>query len=146
MEHSLSVVWSSPGSPCPEGDSIRTHVFVDEQGYTPELEFDESDQSCWHLVTYQNGAPMATGRLIEGGNHSWHLGRIAVEKPLRGIGLGTFLVQCMIEKAADLGAEQLLLGAQCRARGFYEKLGFRVCGGEYMDGHVPHVPMCRSLP
>lgn len=35
--------------------------------------------------------------------------------------------------------------AQTRAIGFYERLGYAVCGEEHMDGHVPHKMMNKRL-
>lgn len=35
--------------------SIREEVFVKEQGF--QEEFDSTDDSCWHLICYQNGCP-----------------------------------------------------------------------------------------
>lgn len=64
-----------------------------------------------------------------------------MRKAYRKNGLGAALVHEMILKAKELGADEIVLGAQCRAKGFYEKLGFVVCGQEYMDEHVPHVEM-----
>ena len=38
----------------------------------------------------------------------------------------------------------VVLGAQVRARGFYERLGFAVSGPEYDEDGIPHVPMLRG--
>ena len=37
----------------------------------------------------------------------------------------------------------VVLGAQVRVRGFYERLGFAVSGAEYDEDGIPHVPMLR---
>ena len=73
------------------------------------------------------------------------LGRLAVRKSYRGCGLGARMVEELGRKAAELGASVSQLDAQTRARGFYEKQGYRVCGEEHMDGHVPHVMMEKKL-
>ena len=51
----------------------------------------------------------------------------------------------MCRLAKELGAETAELDAQCRVIPFYEKQGFAVCGGEHLDGHVPHRLMRRKL-
>ena len=58
---------------------------------------------------------------------------------------GKALYARFFEAAAELGASVSQLDAQTRARGFYEKQGYRVCGEEHMDGHVPHVMMEKKL-
>lgn len=47
----------------------------------------------------------------------------------------------MIAYARELGFEQITVHAQTRVVGFYQKLGFVVCGEEYMEEAVPHTPM-----
>lgn len=143
----MKKIWIAPGEPYPLAQQVRQHVFVEEQGFSPELEFDDADRACFHLVLLQeDGTPVATGRLIEQGDGVYSLGRIAVEKSQRGSGLGGLLVREMIRFAAGLGALELRLGAQSHAVGFYEKQGFTVCGSAYMDEHVPHLPMVRKAP
>jgi len=130
----------------PEGAKIiRSTVFVEEQGFAIEDEFDELDGSSWHIVLYEQGAPLATGRLIRETPTIFHLGRIAVNRASRKKGFGFTLMHLMERKALSLGAEQLQLGAQIQAKGFYEKCGFYAVGNEYMDCHVPHIEMVKDL-
>ena len=128
--------------------AIREAVFVREQGFPRELEFDATDVRAWHLVLYsEERLPLATGRLYEDGEgeNLWHLGRIAVVKEARGTGLGR-LALLEMEKMADfLDARRLCLSAQQRARSFYEKLGYRPVGAEYLDEFCPHIRMEKSL-
>ena len=121
--------------------AIRIRVFCDEQGYTPEMEIDQQDQHAWHVLLTYSEKPIATGRIFWKEPEVMMLGRIAVERNWRGKGIGRLIVEEMSRKAAELGAHKLQLDAQCRAAGFYEKLGFSICGEEHMDGHVPHVLM-----
>ncbi len=125
--------------------AIRLAVFCDEQGYSPQMEFDAADRTALHFVVYDGAQAVATGRVIREDDATYYLGRIAVGKAYRGCGLGRLLVEAMAEEARRRGAQLLKLGAQTRARGFYEKLGFRAAGEEYPDGHVPHVPMERRI-
>ena len=135
----MKKIWIAPGEPYDLAKQVRQHVFIEEQGFSPELEFDDTDPICFHLVLLQeDGTPAATGRLIEGEHNVFSLGRIAVEKRYRKIGLGETLVREMIRFAGRLGATELHLGAQQHAVGFYKKMGFTVCGDCYMDEHVPH--------
>ncbi len=133
--------WSAPGGDFSACREIRTEVFCEEQGYGVEDEFDSDDALAHHLLVIVDGQPVAAGRMIPLKEDAWRLGRIAVRKPMRGTGLGRLLVEEMCRQAESLGARRILLDAQCRAVGFYEKCGFVVTGPEHMDGHVPHVGM-----
>lgn len=124
---------------------LRLAVFCDEQHYPREKESDALEATAWHFFLRENGALIATGRLVEEEPGVWHLGRIAVAKPQRGRGLGKAVVTALIEKAKALGARELRVSAQTHAVGFYEQCGFAVSGQEFMDENLPHVPMVRSL-
>ena len=99
----------------------------------------------WHLGLSEGGYRAGAGRLYPKGDGVMGLGRLAVRKSYRGCGLGARMVEELGRKAAELGASVSQLDAQTRARGFYEKQGYRVCGEEHMDGHVPHVMMEKKL-
>ncbi|HBL41151.1 MAG TPA: hypothetical protein DDY98_06120, partial [Ruminococcaceae bacterium] len=124
---------------------LRLEVFCEEQNYPRDLESDEFEQVSWHLVVEEKGERIATGRIYEQEKGEWKFGRIAVKKSHRGSGIGAEVIRAMIKKAKSLGARELYVSSQSYAVGFYEKLGFAVCGQEFMDENLPHVPMCRSL-
>ena len=137
--------WIEPGGDTTDSFALRFEIFCDEQGYTREQEIDEEDARSPILVLYDGEIPVATGRVVDEGNGVFHIGRICVKQSQRKGGIGRKLVESLVWKAREMGAKEITIGAQCQARGFYEKLGFAVCGEEYMDGHVPHIPMSTRL-
>lgn len=126
---------------------VRIRVFCDEQGYAREVELDETDDTAWHLLLTADGLPAGAGRLYwrDADRRIMGIGRLAVEKVWRGQGFGRLLVEEMENRARHLGAVSVFLDAQTRAIGFYERLGYAVCGEEHMDGHVPHKMMNKRL-
>lgn len=126
-----------------EARLIRQEVFMDEQGF--KNEFDDTDKCCVHLVLYADGFPAATGRLYKTGEKVYALGRIAVRKQLRGTGLGAEAMALLEEKAKELGAEKTAVSAQCRAKGFYERLGYKASGEVYLDEFCEHIHMEKIL-
>ena len=124
---------------------IRFEVFCDEQGYSHEQEVDELDKSSLHLVCLNDDIPIAAGRIVKDTEYKAHIGRICVKKNMRGTGLGRELVEKLIDKCKELHFKEIVVGAQVRAMGFYEKLGFIPYGEQYMDGHVPHIPMVMTI-
>lgn len=139
--------WMTSKEDLKDAYAIRIKVFCDEQGYSPDQELDDTDTApdTWHVVLYQDGKPVATGRIYWKAPGVIGLGRIAVKKAWRGRGIGALMVEEMNRKAALLGAGVSQLDAQKRAAGFYEKQGYHICGEEHMDGHVPHIMMEKPL-
>lgn len=141
----MNTVWYAPGEDYPLSREIREEVFVREQEYPIELEFDEADENCWHLVLTDNEKAVATARLLKLSEGVFKPGRIAVLKEYRGKNIGAELLTLIIEKAKEMGAKELHIGAQTYAVGFYEKFGFKTTGEEYMDEHIPHINMIAYL-
>lgn len=127
-----------------EAKKIRKTVFMDEQGFKDE--FDETDEKSLHAVLFLDGAAAATARMFtEDGGKSYHIGRVAVLKEYRKLGLGSEIMTALCEKAKEKGAEKCELSAQCRAKEFYAKLGFNEKGGIYLDEGCPHIYMEKNL-
>lgn len=120
--------------------AIRRAVFVEEQGFAAESEFDEIDAAALHVLVTEGGRPAATARLYQQGGE-WHIGRVAVMGEFRGKGIGSLAMRMLMQKAEDLGASVVHVGAQRRAEAFYAALGFSACGEEYLEEGVAHVPM-----
>ncbi|OVZ63710.1 GNAT family N-acetyltransferase [Pigmentiphaga sp. NML080357] len=126
-----------------DASSIRQAVFVDEQSVPLELEYDDADAVCLHAVAYDAaGSPLGTGRLLPDG----HIGRMAVHRHARGLGVGGAILDALIAEAQRRGHRRLLLHAQTRARRFYETRGFQAEGEEFMEAGIPHVLMALALP
>lgn len=120
--------------------AIREEVFVDEQKVPRELEWDEDDASCIHLLAYSvAGAPVGTARMKPDGQ----IGRMAVLKDWRGQGVGSALLLSLIGIAEEHGLNEVFLHAQISALGFYHQHGFIAQGEEYMEAGIPHVNMAR---
>ena len=110
-------------------------------------EFDAIDAKAWHIVLYDGGKPVATGRIFEDASYpgGWRLGRIAVLRAYRGRHLGALLLREMEDKSRVLGGSFAILGAQSRAKGFYEKSGYAVCSEPYFEEYCEHVLMQKPL-
>ena len=119
---------------------IRETVFVAEQAVPPELEWDAEDAEAVHFLALEGDYPVGTARLLADG----HIGRVSVLKDWRGLNVGVALIQAVIEEAEQRGLKQQMLSAQVHATAFYEKLGFAIVSGEYLEAGIPHVDMVRS--
>lgn len=125
--------------------SIRTEVFIKEQGF--QNEFDSIDVSCIHCLLYKNGIPAAVGRIYQDENVKtlFHIGRVAAKQQFRKSGCGREILRQMEAKIKELGGEEITLSAQCRVRKFYESCGYLPEGAVYYDEFCPHIRMKKKL-
>ncbi len=122
--------------------AIRQEVFVEEQNVPPELELDAEDERCVHAIAYnEEGQAIGTGRLLPNA----HIGRIAVRADYRGSGVGSRLLDALVDEARRRRHMEVVLSAQTHARGFYARHGFVAEGGTYMDAGIEHVTMRHAL-
>ncbi|MET8979801.1 GNAT family N-acetyltransferase [Streptomyces sp. NPDC004539] len=125
--------------------AVRKEVFVVEQGVPEELEYDADDAGALHVLAVRDdGVPLGTGRLV-GDGEAGHLGRLAVTREARGLGVGAALVRAIEEAARERGFTAVELHAQTHALGFYERLGYTAYGPEFPEAGIPHRAMRRSL-
>ena len=118
--------------------ALRVRVFVVEQECAYQ-ELDGLDAEAEHVWTRgPAGEVVAYLRVLEGGGET-RLGRIVTAPEHRGTGAGAALMRAVL---AEIDGP-VVLGAQVRAQGFYERLGFAVDGPGYDEDGIPHVPMRR---
>jgi predicted GNAT family N-acyltransferase len=120
--------------------AIRRDVFIEEQHVPEAEEIDNTDFDAIHLVVYDAGKPIATGRMriTEEG---LTIGRVAVLKPYRRQGFGDLVMRMLIHKAYEADYADQFLHAQLSARPFYETLDFMSYGPEFDEAGITHVKM-----
>ena len=117
--------------------AIRYEVFVDEQNVPEELEIDGFDGEAKHALAFVDGVPIGTGRIL----NDVHIGRVAVLKNYRGLGIGKSIMKDLIKWAQDMSLEKVWLSSQWHAHSFYLDLGF-VCVDEiYKEAGIEHIKM-----
>lgn len=117
---------------------------MEEQGCTPEEEYDGHDKEADQFLLLYGGKPVGTMRIFTNTEtNSYRFGRVAILKEYRGKGLGYSMLDLAIHSLKPLGDEyKIVLDAQVYAIGFYEKLGFRKTSDDvFMDARIPHVHM-----
>lgn len=122
--------------------TVRFAVFIKEQQVPIELEIDEQDEHCLHLVAFADNKPVGTARLLEDG----HIGRMCVLKDYRLQGIATELLNKLVQKALHKGMKKVVLNAQLSAIPFYEKAGFTICSDTFLDAGIEHKTMQFEQP
>jgi YbgC/YbaW family acyl-CoA thioester hydrolase len=128
--------------------AVRRAVFIHEQGIPESEEWDNDDHSAVHVVACNlAGLPLATGRLIYLGQRAGtaKVGRMAVLRSSRGVGLGQLMLETLIEQARMRQIGKLALHAQVSAQGFYARLGFQAEGPVFDEVGIPHQRMTMVL-
>ncbi len=119
---------------------IRESVFITEQAVPPELEWDAEDAAALHFLALDGDYPIGTARLLPDG----HIGRVSVLRDWRGLGVGDALLEAVIAEAERRGWSPQRLSAQVQATPFYQRHGFTIVSGEFLDAGIPHVDMLRQ--
>ena len=130
---------------------VRTQVFIGEQAIPKDMEWDDDDAVSLHAVAYNRmGLPVATGRLLPSrtdaqGQATARIGRMAVDRVLRGNGLGRDVVQALEAASRQRGDVQVSLHAQRSAEGFYARLGYSTHGSAFAEAGIEHIEMVKRL-
>lgn len=123
---------------------VRMVVFVEEQGVPPWEELDADDETAFHVAALVDGDIVGTARLVDKGNGIGKIGRVAVLQGSRSKGIGSALMESLIETAAGR-FQELTLDAQLQVIPFYERLGFAAAGDVFLDCGIEHRRMVRSI-
>ena len=128
---------------------VRTDVFLQEQRIPLDMEWDDADHTALHaLATNRLGLPIATGRLLAPSAEEpgvARIGRMAVNRSLRGSNQGRDVLLALMEAATQRGDTEVHLHAQQSAQGFYAKLGFVPVGAPFVEAGIAHIEMSRRL-
>ena len=131
--------------------ALRRRVFIEEQAVSEAEEVDGLDEAALHLLardmlagdllTGEGAEPLGTARILIDGP-TGKIGRVCVLASARGRGIGQALMrEAVAVLRARPGVTRAKLGAQIHALGFYEALGFRAIGPEYLDAGIAHRDM-----
>lgn len=120
---------------------IRRAVFVYEQGFSEEVEFDDNDSDATHYVIYFNSQPVGTARLRIIDNKA-KIERVAVLKDQRRKEYGQILISQVIDDVKkNYETSTIWLISQLKAISFYEKLGFNSVGDHIIQDGI----LCQKM-
>jgi predicted GNAT family N-acyltransferase len=73
------------------------------------------------------------------------LRQMAVKAGLQGKGIGRVMMQFAENIARDRGNEKIIMHSRKTAAGFYERLGYKIVGEEFLELNIPHYNMEKQL-
>lgn len=121
--------------------TIRHHVFIEEQNVPESLEWDEDDLTSMHYLVSYKDQPIAAARLKLDGQ----IGRMAVLPDYRNNGVGSALLQFILNNIDTTNFKQIYLHAQTTAIKFYQRQGFKSDGDIFYEANIPHRKMLKKL-
>lgn len=125
--------------------NIRRIVFIEGQNVPKELELDDKDATCTHILCQKEDRNVGTLRICFD-NDTAKIERVAVLDECRGQGVGFKMMEFAMDKiSARHGIKKMKLGSQTHAIAFYQKLGFVVHGDEYVEVGAPHLDMIKEV-
>ena len=126
--------------------ALRARIFILEQG--PYLDPDGLDRQSWHLLGRDDAGELrAYLRLVDPGLKypEPSIGRVVLDKALRGSGLADELVSQGLQRATAVWPGQgNRISAQAHLQRFYGRHGFAVAGEVYLEDTLPHIEMWRA--
>jgi predicted GNAT family N-acyltransferase len=126
----------------PVAGPLRFAIFVGEQNVPSGIELDDVDASCLHAIAYDaEGKAVGTGRLLPDGR----IGRMAVVKEFRRMGVGAAIMEALTEQARKQGDAEVTVSAQLQAAEFYRGFGFVAEGKVYEEAGILHQVMRKKL-
>jgi ribosomal protein S18 acetylase RimI-like enzyme len=109
-----------------------------------ELHFATDDiAGTFHLAVEEDGEVVGIVSFVPRQPREWQLRSMAVDPAYERRGIGRLLVDAGVERLRAAGATRVWCNARDVAIGFYERLGWRICGDGFVQEElgIPHHPM-----
>ena len=125
---------------------LRIQVFVVEQD-CPYPELDGRDKMAYHFFAFAENNPsqiIAYTRIFKPGDYYKEaaIGRVVVHPDFRKDGLGyELMLKTIAQTEALFQTKNIKIGAQTYLKFFYESLGFKKKGKDYIEDGIPHIYM-----
>ncbi len=124
--------------------ALRESIFIVEQN-CPYNDLDYKDQNSLHLFYKEDNEIIAYLRLLPlriSYEKSPSIGRVITKVNARRRGLSRKLIKYGINYIFNnMNGNSIEISGQKYLRKFYESLGFRVEGDEYLEDNIPHYHM-----
>lgn len=125
---------------------LRSAVFVVEQECVfLDMDGRDHEADAEHLWLADGDGAVATLRILHEDGDVWSIGRVVTRPDARSAGTASRLVRAALDRVSELGATEVVIGAQAHLADWYGRFGFEVHGEPYVEDGIPHVPMTRTF-
>ncbi|MCB0400343.1 MAG: GNAT family N-acetyltransferase [Winogradskyella sp.] len=124
---------------------LRSEVFVVEQDCVYQ-DIDGKDQKAFHVLGYKEDKLVAYTRIFKSGDYfeEASIGRVVVKENQRKYRYGYDITNASIEAIKNhFKTSEIRISAQTYLKRFYNNLGFKEVGEEYLEDGIPHINMIK---
>ena len=105
----------------------------------------ENEKDNMLIGAFEDEDMLGCCMLVEETRDTVRLRQMAVLNDLQGKGIGRALMNFAENLARDRGYKKLSMHARKNVVGFYEKMGYKVQGDEFVEVTIPHYVMVKKL-
>ncbi|GAA4742548.1 GNAT family N-acetyltransferase [Flavisolibacter ginsenosidimutans] len=105
----------------------------------------EKEKTNMHMAAYEDERMLGCCMLVEEDPQTVRLRQMAVVNDVQGKGIGRALMQFAENLARDRGYKRITMHARKNALGFYEKMGYKKSGEEFVEITIAHYVMEKEL-
>jgi len=124
---------------------VRRRVFVEEQGISEGLVFDDYDGEALHMVVEDRERVIGTARVLFLAANQAKVERMALLEPFRHKGIGKKIISFLDEELRNRQVQLVVLHAQSGVVAFYKSCGFDELGLPFWEAGIKHVKMQKRL-
>lgn len=134
-----------------DGDYARAVVLRNDVLSLPRgrtiFDFDfKTEKTQLHFAAFDGERVVGSLTLMPEDAGQCHMRQVAVDPAMRGTGIGKALVEYAESEAKRRGYTEITLDSRDGALGFYQRLGYRICGVPRKPApDLTLTPMCRQL-
>ncbi|WP_299015022.1 GNAT family N-acetyltransferase [uncultured Polaribacter sp.] len=124
---------------------LRSDVFVVEQDCVYQ-DIDFKDQKALHILGFKEDKIIAYTRVFKPRDYfdNASIGRVVVQEKQRKFGYGYHLMEASIATIKEnFKVDKITISAQVYLTKFYNSLGFKQVGTQYLEDGIPHIRMDR---
>lgn len=125
---------------------LRSTVFVVEQDCVYQ-DIDGKDQKAMHVLGFKNDEIIAYTRIFKHGDYfeEASIGRVVVAKTERQHKYGYDIMNASMDVITKQFKEiTIKISAQAYLKSFYNNLGFKQIGEQYLEDGIPHIAMIKN--
>jgi GNAT superfamily N-acetyltransferase len=124
---------------------LRDDILRKPLGLSFTAEELETEKDHMLIAAFEEERMLGCCMLIEEQPDAIRLRQMAVLNDLQGKGIGRALMNFAENLARDRGYRIIRMHARINAVGFYEKVGYKVKGDQFLEVTIPHYVMEKQL-
>lgn len=124
---------------------LRTEILRKPLGLTFDKQELDREANDILIAAFEEDKILGCCLLTRIDNQCVRLRQMAVQNNLQGKGIGAAMMNYAENVARDAGYNKVIMHSRKTSTGFYEKLGYKVTGNEFVEITIPHYVMEKKL-